>query len=1423
MRNGLVLVLIILAASLMGETVPREMIFRTSQPVRVTRGEVGLPAFDSFLTAHQVREIKPITPKDDNCYFVARFDQELDWAAIESERPAFPGVDYIQPNHINHLYVTSPNDPYLANQQFDLVNLQEAWNLSTGSRQVIVALVDSGLLFDHPDLQTNIYHNPGEGDTSDGIDNDGNGYIDDIRGWDFVDAPELASIGLGDYTVPDNDPTDENNHGTHVGGIIAADANNAEGICGSNWQVSLLVIRAGFRTTESTGYLQDDDCAASIIYAADMGADVMNLSWGDTSYSQIIADACLYAYNRGCVIVASSGNTPEYGVSYPARLSTTIAVGAVDANLNLASFSCYGPEVDCVAPGFQVLSTYDDTPDYYYYEQSGTSMSAPFVSGAVALLLAHEPELTVPEVRARLASTCYDLGDDGFDNYFGYGLLDVYDLLAAMDQPRVQVTFPEDYSGYSSSFDILGSIQSSTFFRYTVMYSRESLPGQEDWYDVAEADLHVNTPTFYTTPVEDGVIARFNFSNLFPDGTYIIRVALTTTDGAQYDTRCTVYIDQSAPTLAVNKPASVMKRWDGEIPAYYLYTYFNEDVNLLADCIGSDDVTRTAASNYPDSVQVLRLPDDLPAGPLTVNLHTVNRCGIHGETVTLSNIATIERTAIDTDAYEETPIGSPLYGVSKPLLLSGSLVTESPEGREFVAMKVSNGYGPVSFYRLDDDQLVTTSTFTYSLNGQLQNRLFKPLDVGDTNGWGLEVLGLNLDKALLYETSGGAYPTQPVNQTAPLSDVLGGLLADYDQDGNDEIFLVESGTNSRVITLRERSGSTLAQLTNHTLTNPTPTSQRNNFVPSLILDDLDGDDYPDLLAADTDGDILVYEMHSTTDSLVWTYRLPAPNAYYMAVGHFTDRRSNQFVVGGYMSDVSDQNKSYWFFEFFHKTSDNHYAPYQYLAFDHVESENSIAAADLDNDGYDELVLALAPNLYIVDDSNDGMIPVWKGDSYKTYQALAFPKTDTKEMALLVNGNDGDSLRTFLVRPSEPFTGPATPRGLLASPLNANQVKLTWLASGAEAYCVYRKQGDRTVLLHADRPRRNAGRVSVERDSLATTSGTEFIDSGLTPGVEYQYCIKGVDNDFTPNLSRSTPWKAVTPDYPPALSSISLVNTNTLEVLFDRPLAPTAANLGNFQVNHEIGAPVSAVFTRSKTGLLLHFYGVFPEYDNYLLSITGLKGESGTPFPSGDYPFLFEADVTPPAVDRFEIVDKRTVNFYFTEDLVSSEAGNLANYMLTPPSADPTNTIASIAYQSAHLQLKLTEDLEYSNQPYYLALSNLHDLAGNALPNNGNLVRFYLTEISDLSHVQPAPNPLRLSKQNSVSFVNLPLGKRGSLRIYNLTGEQVFQGEIPALSQSENTYSWNACNSMLKPVSSGTYFYILKMGDDTKRGVIGIVR
>lgn len=270
------------------------------------------------------------------------------------------------------------------------IDADEAWDKQTGSSEVVVAIIDTGVDRNHEDLQDNIWHNPGEsgeGRETNGVDDDGNGFVDDVYGWDFVND--------------DNDPFDDNAHGTHVAGTIAAIGNNGTGVVGVNWRASVMALK--FLSANGSG--SSNAAIQCILYAARNGARVQNNSWGGGGFSQALQDAIVFARDQGVVFVAAAGNegrnndtTPSYPSNY--EVANVVAVAASDRNDQVATFSNTGLRtVDLAAPGVGILST---TPGNTYQSFDGTSMATPHVSGVLALVAAQYPDLGYRELMVRV-------------------------------------------------------------------------------------------------------------------------------------------------------------------------------------------------------------------------------------------------------------------------------------------------------------------------------------------------------------------------------------------------------------------------------------------------------------------------------------------------------------------------------------------------------------------------------------------------------------------------------------------------------------------------------------------------------------------------------------------------------------------------------------------------------------------------------------------------------------------------------------------------------------------------------------------------------------------------------------------------------------------------------------------------------------
>lgn len=319
-----------------------------------------------------------------------------------------PEVEYAEPNYVYQLadYPPTPNDPSFP-KMYDLENrgqyggtfdadidAPEAWDATTGS--AVVAVIDTGIDINHRDLKDNIWTNPGE-IAGNKIDDDDNGYVDDVHGWDFHDD---------DNTVYDGARQDT--HATHVAGTIAAEGNNDVGVTGVTWQAKIMPLKV-VDTDDQFG-IHTDDVIAAIRYAVRNGAAISNNSWGGGNYGQILLDEIRAADQAGHLFVAAAGNggadfvgddndsKPFYPASYDS--DNIISVAASNNEDKLTSFSNYGAtSVDLAAPGKQILSTYPD--DTYGYGE-GTSMATPHVSGAAALIKSKSPQSSDEAMRSSI-------------------------------------------------------------------------------------------------------------------------------------------------------------------------------------------------------------------------------------------------------------------------------------------------------------------------------------------------------------------------------------------------------------------------------------------------------------------------------------------------------------------------------------------------------------------------------------------------------------------------------------------------------------------------------------------------------------------------------------------------------------------------------------------------------------------------------------------------------------------------------------------------------------------------------------------------------------------------------------------------------------------------------------------------------------
>jgi len=319
-----------------------------------------------------------------------------------------PNVLYAEPRY-KHYEDEIPNDPQFSYQwHLSKIMASAAWDIQHGDSNIVIAVVDGGFDMDHPDLEANYFTNMVEFNGTEGVDDDANGYMDDISGWDFG-GPTTAT-----GPQPDNDPghgLSSNSHGTHVAGLANAVTNNAIGVAGVAWNVEILPVKNKYDDSGTSvifGY-------EGIVYSAEMGADIINCSWGGSGNSQYEQDIIDYAVGLGSIVVAAAGNGNSPDFHGPSGYRGVISVANTDAQDIRSGSSNYGISIDVAAPGTGVLSTY---PDGNYNSISGTSMSSPVVAGLVALVKSAYPNLSNSELSLRVVATADNIDSQNPD-YLG--------------------------------------------------------------------------------------------------------------------------------------------------------------------------------------------------------------------------------------------------------------------------------------------------------------------------------------------------------------------------------------------------------------------------------------------------------------------------------------------------------------------------------------------------------------------------------------------------------------------------------------------------------------------------------------------------------------------------------------------------------------------------------------------------------------------------------------------------------------------------------------------------------------------------------------------------------------------------------------------------------------------------------------------
>lgn len=494
-------------------------------------------------------------------------------------------VEYVVPNYIRRVVEfpeDAPNDPEYENQwALKNINAQEAWirlKETSPLEEVKVAVIDTGLDTKHEDLKDRV-----------------------CAGYDFVDMDEDPSHG----------PYNEE-HASHVAGIIAASTNNEIGVAGTAGIAPVKIMP--LRVLEA-GSGDDYTIAQAIYYAADKGAKVINMSLGGYGESPLLTNACNYAFSKGVVVVAAAGNNGADTENYtPASIPGVITVAATDSNNETAYFSNFGSHVELAAPGVDVLST---LPGNKYEAYSGTSMSTPFVSAAAALLISKNPKLSIIEVEQYLTDSSKDLGESGKDTNFGYGLLDLDGALKIKEiKPRLEIT---NLSDKSTVYDVI-NVQTRYTYPERIVNTNlyidniliEPLKPVEDETVIEDEIIAENEEDSVANAVyENKMYTNFELdTNKFVDGLHTLKVVAEDNDEQTYTKEIKINIRNKVYTglrVKVTNEGEPVK--NGYVEVYNKYelngeTYYNYIYSGSTSSNGVAIIPGTVAPNGNDYIIV---------------------------------------------------------------------------------------------------------------------------------------------------------------------------------------------------------------------------------------------------------------------------------------------------------------------------------------------------------------------------------------------------------------------------------------------------------------------------------------------------------------------------------------------------------------------------------------------------------------------------------------------------------------------------------------------------------------------------------------------------------------------------------------------------------------------------------------------------
>lgn len=1300
----------------------------------------------------------------------------------------------IEPNYIYKINKSDiiPNDSLYKSQWWlQAVNTEKSWAYATGEG-VIVGLIDTGIDFEHPDLVDNLWVNSKEdlngngrfdawshleerngvsGDLN-GIDDDGNGFIDDVIGYDFVDQ-DFANFG--DYSNPDPIPDDQGEHGTLVAGVIGATRNNKIGIAGIAFNSKILTAKA----FDITGNAESDDIARAIVYAVLNGAKVLNFSFGEQRESPIVYDAIKFAYNMGCVMVASSGNNGWSNQHYPSDHPEVISVGGIDESGKRHGRANYGSMLDIVAPSVNIMTT--DIGGKYKFT-NGTSLASPAVSAAAAMILQLNPELKPSEVRGILQMSARREFTTTWDINYGAGILDIGNAVTSFGASQFEIFSPihESYVNKDKTpiIDVIGSVSSNLFEAYDFAIGAGILP--TSWL--------IETQKEFTQKI-GGKLGSINIANL-SDGIHTLSMRVYQSNTNIIERR--IFINITTENSKIKLDNFVVENAyhnDKRIIAIGAVTDRKCNLILRYRNPKSENTMLTRQYDFNSRYHTIILDSDIePEVEYEAQAIFFNQ----GNDSIVHNF----NFAKKNDVFLTNNFTRKSYSLPRTYLLN-EVTDLYNNGKKHIAINDLNSLfiGDAHIYEFDNNSFKLRDT---SREGWIA------AGFGDSNGDGiLEIFGTSDGVSTLKQASAlGQNPFgNEIFRSTLDSTFWAEKIFDIDGDGIDELIGYKYGmTNGNYYVVYKFINNKYQVLAKAIL----PGSLNMiSLSRGSAISDFDNDGKYEIAFSNTRGNLFIYEFNNNQFNLEYVDSTNRASSVQYIDKPDVDGDGKSEIMHAYagtqkLFGLNEIGTPLWTVRLIRSNGANSYetefwseniygvrigATRQGAFF-----RNGVAVGDLNNDGKDEIVFSAFPNLYIWKFSDNTMKPFWYYPTTLSNSAVIydFDANGTNEIGISTFAN------TAFFEFDTNFKGPDSPKNFEG-----------WAESQTSAFFKWSKieNAKEYLLLLIDR-----GNNPPQAVEVARTSGTEILITNLEANSYYEFVLATINDELTDNMSDFSDIVEIFTVSETKATLIEIINDESLLVKFSGRLHRNSISPEYFRVlnNEEIYSYAKSIIISTDSTIIITFDRKFLDGAYELLHFT-FKDYFGNPVKESKIAFEYST----PEISKelyllsLEFASETLLRIKFSDGVEIESAQEAKNYVMNP--------IGRVLYaevdqtDNQYVLLNLTQEIRNQGargRNYTItAKSEIKSESGrNMTKGAGNTLGFVISS-EHLRDVYVYPNPIKQSENPEIYFANLT--NRATVTIMTSDGS-----EILTLTETDGNggVNWNGRDSNGNLLPTGIYLF-----------------